>query len=589
MPRDKELSGYILDGMARGLWVQAYINWATQVEPPPTMGSTWDEMAGKTPAAAVRAAKDLVKVINQESRALGATPLVQMFDAVSRGRSGRATEADRAFWFGEEVALASMGVRDLDDVKASALRDIRAVVPIMVVELTDDGDEMVWDIRTDGVRPSGFPATEHHPTRSNPPDGRRLTPDLADRLVRIRHVAPEMYSDELARRITARVDRALKTGVIDAEVEDTLDAWSDVPTEDIRRIEEAEPFDVKAAFRQNPPGDLEVLVVEDEETLQKLYPKAIRRMFPPAKVFVVDNYDAAIGYLKTHDIKLVISDVDIVGDRSGIDVFEWVKANQPHLVDKYVFVTGGNPHVANIHYRYTEKPFTQAELYDTIRKPAPAARTQSRSTPPASGCTGCTQPSPRATPRAAAPAQPMDPAAFAAAVHEAIALVREQPAPSGRGSLGRFGPDKVYIAAIWRQLAQDPRFREMNLAQFKRRLIEANRHRLLDLVRADLGGGDPGEVGMSEIEDMGSTFHFVIDRRAPNRQPHRNPARERPGELLWRLNAFDRKTGKIIEHEEFGDTATDALKNAVDRLGAIYAFSPMVDASGQPIFRCVSR
>lgn len=147
--------------------------------------------------------------------------------------------------------------------------------------------------------------------------------------------------------------------------------------------------------RHNGPA-VEVLVVEDDPDIKKMYPRVIRKALPGAEVHVVDNYTAAIGYLESHDIALVVSDVDILGPRSGVDVFRWVEENRPNLVDRYIFVTGGNPHVKDIHYRYMEKPFTPGDLTDEIRSamgvaapaprtkaPTPAPRTRKTSAPPA--------------------------------------------------------------------------------------------------------------------------------------------------------------------------------------------------------------
>lgn len=75
---------------------------------------------------------------------------------------------------------------------------------------------------------------------------------------------------------------------------------------------------------------------------------------------------------------------------------------------------------------------------------------------------------------------------------------------------GRFGPDKVFIAHVWRALRDDPAARGDGLDDFKRRLGEANRERLLDLARADLVEAmDPADVAESVMEYSGGTFHFV--------------------------------------------------------------------------------
>jgi len=114
-------------------------------------------------------------------------------------------------------------------------------------------------------------------------------------------------------------------------------------------------------------------------------------------------------------------------------------------------------------------------------------------------------------PRAAANARrdadgtalPLDDDSFAAMVNHAVQTV---------GPNGRFGAHKVFVSAIWRNLAGDLSRRGMGLDDLKRRLLDANRAGRLSLARADLiGAMDPTEVKTSEIVDRGARFHFVID------------------------------------------------------------------------------
>jgi hypothetical protein len=112
-----------------------------------------------------------------------------------------------------------------------------------------------------------------------------------------------------------------------------------------------------------------------------------------------------------------------------------------------------------------------------------------------------------ATAHARAPATPapLDDRAFAAMIIDAIHAI---------GTEGRFGPYKVFVSAIWRQLAHDPRCNGMTLDDLKQRLLDANRASLLDLARADLVAAmDRDEVATSEIADRGASFHFVLDAR----------------------------------------------------------------------------
>ena len=90
---------------------------------------------------------------------------------------------------------------------------------------------------------------------------------------------------------------------------------------------------------------------------------------------------------------------------------------------------------------------------------------------------------------------------FAAAI---LAAASQVPAA------GRFGADRVFISALWKQLGAGRAAMGPNLDAFKSRLIEANRGRLLTLARADMPGAMNREtVAASEISYLNSTFHFV--------------------------------------------------------------------------------
>lgn len=97
------------------------------------------------------------------------------------------------------------------------------------------------------------------------------------------------------------------------------------------------------------------------------------------------------------------------------------------------------------------------------------------------------------------------------AVREAIPMV---------GANGRYGKENVFVSALWQRVARDGRTPVLSLDGFKRWLVTANRNQLLALARADLVDDmDASMVEESEIEDLGATFHFVLDRREPASTP----------------------------------------------------------------------
>lgn len=96
--------------------------------------------------------------------------------------------------------------------------------------------------------------------------------------------------------------------------------------------------------------------------------------------------------------------------------------------------------------------------------------------------------------------EPLSSSAFAARVKKAAASCET----------GRFGDNKVFVVHVWRALKDTRDFRGLDFPAFKEKLAEANNLRLLDLARADLVPAmNPEDVGLSEIQHLGATFHFV--------------------------------------------------------------------------------
>jgi hypothetical protein len=102
---------------------------------------------------------------------------------------------------------------------------------------------------------------------------------------------------------------------------------------------------------------------------------------------------------------------------------------------------------------------------------------------------------------------PFDLDAFARTVS---AVARSCPA-------GWFGDNKIFISHVYRHLNGESAFRDMNLDDFKQRLVEANRTNRLTLSRADLVSVmDPEDVRESETRQLDAVFHFIlIDKERP--------------------------------------------------------------------------
>lgn len=118
---------------------------------------------------------------------------------------------------------------------------------------------------------------------------------------------------------------------------------------------------------------------------------------------------------------------------------------------------------------------------------------------------------------AKAASRPPPPTASGAALSlDALADVVNESLPR-IGTDGRFGPEKVFVSAVWRGLEEERRLPTMTLDAFKRNLVSAMRAGKVRLARADLIGAMNAKlVSESEIFDNGSTFHFVVDQRNGN-------------------------------------------------------------------------
>jgi hypothetical protein len=76
---------------------------------------------------------------------------------------------------------------------------------------------------------------------------------------------------------------------------------------------------------------------------------------------------------------------------------------------------------------------------------------------------------------------------------------------------GVFGDRKVFISSVWHALRATPPWSQLDLDDFKARLVSAHRQRELELARADfVSAMDPALVAASETATDGTTFHFIV-------------------------------------------------------------------------------
>lgn len=110
---------------------------------------------------------------------------------------------------------------------------------------------------------------------------------------------------------------------------------------------------------------MNILIIEDERLIQEGYRRMLTGMFDdPPTVRITDNADVAIGELTLLDYDLIISDYDLVGSTGG-DVLDWIKVNAPHLVERFIFITG-NSTAEQLHHRVLRKPAERSEIREAI-------------------------------------------------------------------------------------------------------------------------------------------------------------------------------------------------------------------------------
>jgi hypothetical protein len=115
--------------------------------------------------------------------------------------------------------------------------------------------------------------------------------------------------------------------------------------------------------------------------------------------------------------------------------------------------------------------------------------------------------------------------AFARRVQEAAEAVlpgKRRGLAVGRFSVGSAGKSKsrflVFIAAVWRELRNDPLCVGMSLDEFKAQLLKAHKTGLVTLREAKtLSVLDPEEVRKSEVRGADGAFHFIESRGGSER------------------------------------------------------------------------
>jgi CheY-like chemotaxis protein len=317
----REFRDAILDGIARYLWVTAYAEWAVSpgefidVDDLPERagpGEDWDEVAPLTPGPAFEAASALERAIGESNGAATSRVLADLFGiamTVDRGRPYHFDDADDevASEFGASLAAMALGdgVSWFDDHKSREGLFDRKTLAIPQFMMNYDGSELSWT-----CAPCSGAAPWHD----------------------------------------------------DAELEDD----DEVKDEDDEDDEGPPPPPPKRGghLKLVNPAVSNILVIEDDQTLQVTMRRMLRRLYPAGTVEVVDNAKDAIDHIDAHPPDLILSDYDIVGSTGG-DVLAYIQHAQPQLVNRFIFITG-NDIVERLHPYRVKKPVTMKQVAEAI-------------------------------------------------------------------------------------------------------------------------------------------------------------------------------------------------------------------------------
>lgn len=134
---------------------------------------------------------------------------------------------------------------------------------------------------------------------------------------------------------------------------------------------EGEPAAPPRPVSGPPPGQLRVLLVDDEVLLLRSFKRALSRDF---EVEVAASVDEATALIESGQrLDFVVSDLMMPG-RSGMDLYDWVRERDPALAERFVFMSGGTytPEARAFQARISNpclaKPVDAAALWKVFRE-----------------------------------------------------------------------------------------------------------------------------------------------------------------------------------------------------------------------------
>lgn len=119
---------------------------------------------------------------------------------------------------------------------------------------------------------------------------------------------------------------------------------------------------------QNKPVQRLALVVDDDNAVRHAIKSVLERRLH-LKVLVAANGAEGIRQARSHRFDLIISDVNMP-IMDGIAFYDWIDKNQHQIVDKFMFVTGGNAQDTDVRsfrggkVKVLDKPFALMDFVD---------------------------------------------------------------------------------------------------------------------------------------------------------------------------------------------------------------------------------
>lgn len=112
---------------------------------------------------------------------------------------------------------------------------------------------------------------------------------------------------------------------------------------------------------------MKVLLIEDDAALQRSTTRLIRRAFAPVEIAidVADSPSSAIALLEANTYDFVLSDFN-VNHGTGGDVLVWIRANQRHMIERFVFFSGAK-NLDLWHHKVIAKGIDSTTFVDLLR------------------------------------------------------------------------------------------------------------------------------------------------------------------------------------------------------------------------------